>query len=107
MKIYLVKASESSHEDYNEWNVKAFLTQDAAQEYISCRDKAFDKNVLKELDDLENTYMHEADILAVGSFGIALQKAYNEIHHKYPHVDLELPLEFNGYTIQEIELEGM
>lgn len=110
-EIWIVKASSGQYEDRWEWDVMAFSTEDAAQEYLSSTPK-INFQAIGELqrtkhERLEVFYQeHSTDnftdeqwaeyddkIEALGN------KAKSEVQLKYPDADLTVDEEFNGYFV--------
>jgi len=120
MIIHIVTASQGEYDDYHKWNVKAFSTQEAAQNFID----SFPKINYDALEELRRLRYDFANTLVLEMFDYTNwtdemweendrqadeldKKAILEIQAKYPDADLTINEDFYGYKIEEVELEGL
>lgn len=83
MIIYIVTASEGFYDEYHQWNVRGFISEILAQQWIDA-----------QWDKFENDrYTLE-------------KKALGEIQTKPPNADLSVSPDFHGYCIQALTVEG-
>lgn len=117
-KIWVVKASSGQYDDYCSWNVKAFYTKESAENYVSSQ-PLINHGALYELDQLiydqtvefteglnykvpktdEEWDIHESKLSDLET------EAREKIQMKYPDADLYIDPDFNGYSIESLELE--
>jgi hypothetical protein len=116
MNIWVVTASSGQYDEWREWNVKAFSTEEAANGFIGNIGE-INYQALNELEELRavyegyidcadsmewtdeqwNKYYIECDAMDM--------KALCEVQAKYPLADLSIDKDFCGYDIEVIELE--
>lgn len=117
-KIWIVKASSEQYDDWWSWNVISFSTEQAAQDYIAAQPEV-NYDASKELQELQTKYCSvfyetsNTDDFTDKQWEEWYekeeqlnQKAFAEIQIKYPHANLSLDYDFNGYTIDSIEFGG-
>lgn len=116
--IYIVTASSGQWDDYIKWNVKAFYTQEAAQEYVDSNTKGqilYAAN--EEVRDLMQDFYEQQEDFPEKPSEKYWQYYYDRVNaeevrvkalvqEKYPDADLDTDEDFNGYNIAELELVG-
>lgn len=115
--IYIVKCSSGQYDEYWQWGVIAFSTEQAAQEYIDKQPKV---NYLAsaELEQLQDEYRSNfCDNNSTENFTDEQWEEYNEneetldmqalkeIQAKYPDADLTLS-DDSYYSIESVEFGG-
>lgn len=117
-KIYIVKGSSGQYDDYWQWNVIAFSTEQAAQDYIDRQPKV-NYEASAELEQLQSEYRSNFyENNSTENFtdeqwethyeyeeSLDMQ-ALKEVQTKYPDADLTLSDDFHGYSIQSVEFGG-
>lgn len=110
-EFWIVKASSGQYDDHWEWDVIAFSTEQAAQDYVAAIPKV-NYDALRELQELQTKYssaFYETN--DVENFTdeeweeyydqeeALNKKAVAEVQTKYPEADLTVDWEFNGYSV--------
>lgn len=119
MKIYIVTGSRGEYDDYHTFNVKAFFTEEAAQEWINKQPSIID--ALNELSSLKDENWESANSLYSNEemddwsdakwekfyeFRAELDnKSVEIIQKKYPDADLTADIDFHGYAIEYLDME--
>lgn len=111
-KIWIVKASAGQYDDYQSWDVVAFLTKQAAQDYVDEALAKIDYDAAEELRELQAKYCSVFyETQDVDSFTdeqwnqyYDQEEAWNnkalvEVQAKYPNIDLTFDENFNGYYV--------
>jgi len=118
MKIYIVKSSAGMYDDYWVGNVKAFKTQQSAQEWVDSQ-VPYNEVATKELEKLVEDYdealpqpeewSEETDHLWEMYYDHKHEfyiKALEEMERKWgDSANFNLPDDFHGYHIEELEFE--
>ncbi len=120
MKIYIVKASRGEYDDYQTFNVKAFFTEESAQEWIN-KQPSIHYEALNELSNLRDEKRESANSLysneEIDAWSDAKWEEFYEfraeldnksveiIQEKYPDADLTADIDFHGYTIEYLDME--
>ena len=110
-EIWIVKASAGQYDDYWQWDVVAFSTEQAAQDYVAAIPET-DYDAIAELQELQGKYRsnfyennsteHFTDEQweAHYEYEETLDaQAVKEVQAKYPNVDLTVDENFNGYRV--------
>lgn len=120
MNIYIVTGSRGEYDDYQTFNVKAFFTEQAAQEWIN-KQPSIHYDALNELSSLKDENWESANSLYSNEemddwsdskweefyeFRAQLDNNSVEIiQEKYPDADLTADIDFHGYAIECIDME--
>lgn len=116
MNIYIVKASCGQYDDYREWNIAAFLSESAAKDFIEEQGEV-NYSALSNLDELKWDYIELLDKEGYDSWTDEQWQSYNklrinaaeralkEVQAKYPFANLTVDVDFNGYSIEELEVK--
>jgi len=116
MKIWIVTGSSGSYDDFCKYNIKGFTSEDDAKTFVEAQPK-IDYAALQEFDELKWQYIDLIDTIDYNNWTQdqwdlndklredAEDKAAKEIKAKYPDADLTADMEFNGYVIEELEME--
>jgi hypothetical protein len=105
-QIWIVKASSGQYDDYWSWNVIAFSTEQAAQDYIAAQPQV-DYEASRELQELQTKYcavfyeQQDTDNFTDEQWDQYYdeeeklnQKALAEVQARYPNADLSLNDDF-------------
>lgn len=117
-EVWIVKASSGQYDDRWEWDVIAFSTEQAAQDYIDAQPKV-NYEASAELEQLQSEYRsnfyennstenftdEQWDVYYENEETLDMQ-ALKEIQAKYPDADLTLSDDFHGYSIESVEFGG-
>lgn len=111
-EVWIVKASSGQYDDWWQYDVVAFSTEQAAQDYVAAIPKV-DYEALRELQELKNEYssiLHEQEVTEnytdtqwdeyYEKEEILYNKAIIEVQDRYPSADLSVDESFNGYQVQ-------
>jgi len=116
MKIWIVTGSSGSYDYFYKYNIKGFTSEEVAKAFIEAQPK-IDYAALQELDELKWRYIDLIDTSDCANWTEnqwdlndrlrtdAEEKAIKEIQAKYPDADLTADADFNGYSIEELEVE--
>lgn len=119
MNIYIVTGSRGEYDEYRTFNIKAFFTEQAAQEWIN-RQPSINYDALNELSSLKDENWESANSLYSNEemddwsdaewekfyeFRAELDnKSVEIIQEKYLDVDLTADIDFHGYAIECVEM---
>lgn len=116
MKIWIVTGYTGEYDDFYKYNIKGFTSEESAKAFVEAQPK-INYAALQELDELKWEYI---DLIDTGDYDNwtedqwdlndrlrtdAEEKAVKEIQAKYPDADLTADADFNGYRIEELEVE--
>lgn len=120
MNIYIVTGSRGEYDDYQTFNVKAFFTEQAAQEWIN-KQPGINYDALNELSSLKDENWKSANSLysneEMDDWSDAKWEEFHEfqaeldnksleiIQEKYPDADLTEDNDFHGYAIEYLDME--
>lgn len=120
MNIYIVTGSRGEYDEYQTFNVKAFFTEQSAQEWIN-KQPSINYDALNELSSLKDENWESANLLhthgEMDNWSDAKWEKFYEfraeldnksvkiIQEKYPDADLTADIDFHGYSIECIEME--
>lgn len=111
-EVWIVKASSGQYDDWWQYDVVAFSTEQAAQDYVAAIPKV-DYEALRELQEIQTKYCSAFyETKDVENFTdeqweeyydqeeALNKKAVAEVQSKYPGVDLTIDENFNGYSVR-------
>lgn len=113
MEIWIVSVSSGSYDDYCAYNVKAFTSQQAAQNWIDRQlesKQKVNKEILSELSDLQMTYTQHLVYAEKSAdkyyeeYDMFENKALLEMKEKYPNYDFNADEDFNGYYVDNLPI---
>jgi len=114
MKIWIVKGAQGLYDDYHTYDVKGFMSEEAAKAWISTQPEV-NMKALGELQQITDEYYskivppsNDATDEEWEKFQTLVEKseikALKEIQAIYPNDDLSIDIDFHGYHIKELEV---